>query len=61
MLLYRILLVIFYYFFNTAVFSNQPSVGFTITSNLYPQPQCDKNNKKKKKQKPTQTNEKAKA
>ncbi|EJB25735.1 hypothetical protein HPCPY6271_0246 [Helicobacter pylori CPY6271] len=36
MLLYKILLVIFYCFFNTAVFSHQPSVGFTIKSNFYP-------------------------
>ncbi|AFJ81626.1 hypothetical protein MWE_0782 [Helicobacter pylori XZ274] len=30
MLLYKILLVIFYCFFNTEVFSDQPSMGFII-------------------------------
>ncbi|EJB14570.1 hypothetical protein HPCPY1313_0364 [Helicobacter pylori CPY1313] len=41
MLLYKILLVIFYCFFNTAIFSDQPSVGFIIKSNFYPQPRFD--------------------
>ncbi len=54
MLLYKILLVIFYCFFNTAVFSNQPSVEFTIKGNFYVNQDLIKFQSKNKNLKPLQ-------